>query len=76
MTSICVVLIGANGIGRPKTCLHYALVDFQTIELFGSLSCGGWLRECEGSNATALAGWSVREFDFLDGSNSLRKVVL
>jgi hypothetical protein len=56
---------------KVETCLHDAVVDFQAIELFGSLGCKGRLRKGESGNAAALASWSVREFDLLDVSNGL-----
>jgi hypothetical protein len=71
ITSIYPALAQEINIQRGRTCLHDAVVDFQAIKLFGSLGCSGGLRECESGNAAALAIWSVRELNLLDGSNGL-----
>jgi hypothetical protein len=71
MTSIWLALVREIVGGDVCTCFHDAAVDFQSIEFFGCLGCKCRLRKCEGGNATALTIWAVREFDLLDGSDSL-----
>jgi hypothetical protein len=58
------------------TYAHRAFVDEETIELGSSFVGGSWLREDDGSDATADAVWSIGEKDFLDRGDGFGKVLL